>query len=1575
MHSSKPRYDDQRRENLNWHEIRPINSSQREGFEELCTQLARVESPDDAEFVRKGTPDAGVECYCVLPNGDEWGWQAKFVFELGNSQWQQIDSSVKSALNNHPRLTRFFVCVPANLAKGGNPDRMWAMDRWNKRVEDKWRGWAEERSMDVEFVWWGSSELIDQLSRDEHVWRQMFWFGQRFFDHDWFRKRLDEAVNDAGPRYTPETHIELPIVQELERFSRSDLLFNEVKSCAIEIRKACTSLVSAKRLLEDHIQGIKIDNLLVVALRIIENLRQVESSPAGVLPFDDISKVARDTAESANDIVIAIHDSQLQVETNDETKQILRPDLHERLRDCIYYLRYLISALEETAIVCNRADTFANGDVLLIKGDAGTGKTHLLCDFAKKRLEAKSPTIMLLGQWFRGDDDPWTRLLQKLDLHSIRTEQFVGLLEVAAQTSNSRALLMIDALNEGDGHNIWRDGLSLFLSRIKDSQWIDVVLSVRTSYEPLLISDNVRGESVNLTHYGFEDAEYDAITSYFTHHGIEIPSSPMLQPEFKNPLFLKTICKGLEERGETRIPVGFQGITAIFNLYIDTVNERLARELDYDSRNNLVRSALDSIAKALVKTERRWIPRDLAIEIVNAPLSSQGFSGSLYQSLVSEGLLLENLDWATGDAEHVAFISYDRYADHIIADRLLHDYIGGKGASSATESKLRWTYWQSRFAILDHLIPNWLRSVTPCARGLPFLDQRKGYLNQGLLEALCVQVPEKTGQELIRLEPRALELSGIEDAYLQSLIWRSLDAFSDDSHAVLSQLARDGDFWENPLHSLLTVSTIPGHVFNAEYLDERLRRVSMPERDSCWSVFLHEAWERGRGGAVHRLVDWASSIAPNDQIETPIVDLAATTLAWTFTSSNRFLRDKATKALVELLTGRHDSTMTMLRLFADADDLYVAERIYAVAYGVAMRSHSAEEVGELATLVYQQVFADATPPTHILLRDYARGVVERAIYLGTGDEFDTTLIRPPYRSAWPSIPSEESVEELFHETKDRGRSWSSAGWSLGRIRSSVLNDDFYFYVIGKDSPSNWLELKLSDPPWISTEDRKRCLLSRLTEDELASWIAYQDAKTAEPVVIALNFVGEDRKTVETETRFPEGIDQDDVEKAQQQTERKYVQLTEKLTAERRAELEAILSDEQDWRKRNGPRFDKKMIQRYILGRVIDLGWTVERFGTFDQFIIGHSGRDASKPERIGKKYQWIAYHEILAYISDHFQYWYPYSDEQDGRQYKGPWQELLRDLDPSCTLPSAPGGTGWESHAKSWWAKEAYEEWAPEVSHKEWYSICDDLPKIEHLLVAKNPNDGNRWLNVKGSFKWRQPNPPDEDPFENNRREIWIGATGYFVRKRDLDSFMDWAKTVHFSGRWMPEPPGLHSVYLGEYGWSPAYQHYFGDVVEGKDWVRPAGFNIKTCPVKIQLASFEYETGSGDFDCSIDEGFSLGLPHSEFIDHFGLQWFGKGVEYLDAEGRVAAFDPTATGPGPNAMLLREDLLRRYLDDRDLVLCWVVIGEKWITGGDAVDVYHGRLQISGAYSFTENDPVGFIIAKPDLPSREAGESPV
>ena len=352
---------------------------------------------------------------------------------------------------------------------------------------------------------------------------------------------------------------------------------------------------------------------------------------------------------------------------------------------------------------------------------------------------------------------------------------------------------------------------------------------------------------------------------------------------------------------------------------------------------------------------------------------------------------------------------------------------------------------------------------------LAFLCGDRRYELGDLTEAMCIQVPERTGKEFMRFVPGLLEDWNAVRAFLQSIVWRQVDAFTDDTQAFFHELINGQDHRVEAIDTLLTVSTIPDHPLNADFFDELLRKQSMPDRDAWWSTYLHHAWNTD--GPVDRLVDWASNLSADNALETSVVDLAATTLAWMLTTSNRFLRDRATKALVSLLTGRLECTTRLVARFSDVDDPYVGERVYAVAYGSAMRSHDAAEVGRLGSVVYENVFASGTPPVHILLRDYARGVLERAIHLGSNIRVQEQLIRPPYNSDWPDIPSEDSLRAL---TPNRdGGAWDDRDleWSRDRIRWSVMDDDFAWYVIGTNSgAANWLSLRLSEEPWQSPKE-------------------------------------------------------------------------------------------------------------------------------------------------------------------------------------------------------------------------------------------------------------------------------------------------------------------------------------------------------------------------------------------------------------------------------------------------------------------------------------------------------------------------
>lgn len=1524
--------------NIDWNTIHPLSGSRANGFEEMCAQLASAESPAGSRFERKGAPDAGVECYAVLADGSEWGWQAKYFDGLGRSQWSQLDNSVKTALVKHPRLVRYFVCIPLDLADARIETRRSEKDRWNEHVQ-KWTGWATDCGMAVKFVYWGSHELLQRLAHPQHVGRVRFWFDVLGFDEAWFIARLEEALKSAGPRYTPEIHVDLPISAEFEAFGRTDQFFNRIKTHADDIRKRHRFFeYSTTKSIEPRLDA-SISELSSKVQVALSELGAVVVQPVVPLPFKRIADLMAGAEEAANEVKRLL----LECEGDNSAKPPARGadtegtatslSNDDPFRELRYNLNTLSHELRKSHKALSHAESVAGRSMMLLSGAAGTGKTHLLCDLSRQRLAAGRPTVLLMGQRFVSMDEPWIQALHQLDLPGFSAEEFVGALEAAAQAAGNRALVMIDAINEGSGRLLWTSHLAAFLAHLQRSAWIGTILSIRSSYEDIIVPAEIRAHAARITHHGFAEREYEATRRFFIHYGLELPSTPLLSPEFSNPLFLKTLCRGLHMKGERRLPRGFHGISAVFELYLNAVNDRLASELDFNPKDPLVNKALTAVAKALVCSGESWLGRAQAEEVVNAFLEGRGFERSLYRGLVLEGVLVEEGTWRREAADQeVVFMSYDRFADHLVAKTLLDSYLEADAPASA-------------FA---------------AGAPLAFFCDKHRYVSPGLIEAMCIQIAERTGQELISLAPNIVERGGVGDAFRQSLVWRAPEAFSEDTRQTLNKLLRTQHDFDDTLDALLTIATLPDHPLNARFLDKHLRRDPMPVRDAWWSIYLHKAW--GNRGAVDRLVDWASSVTSSVTIDNEAVDLCATVLSWMLTTSNRFLRDSATQALVSLLTGRLGAVVRLVDRFSDVDDPYVAERIYAVAYGTAMRSHDPVEVGALAMSVYDRVFAGGAPPAHILLRDYARGVVERAIYLGAEISVVAERIRPPYASQWPVIPTEDKIKPFLPDWSSGSYDSGKEGWARNRIGSSVMDDDFARYVIDTRF-SGWLSLRLEEPDWQSPDACLAMLLEGFSDDERTAWEKYKAVDDAIRWLSVrkrfaaiqgdaqgeINLDGE-TQVAPTEEAGPE------LQRMEQERDATLAALETTLTRKHARDMEALLTamNRHD-NSRHPPRIDLRLIKRYILWRVFDLGWSTECFGEFDRLSIGYHGREASKAERIGKKYQWIALHEISALVADHFQYREEFREEHGARAYDGPWQQHLRDIDPSCTIRAPAGGTSWEGHSPAWWGTTQYENWEDPSDPREWVKRYDNLPKMEDLLRISNPKDASRWINAQGYFNWKQPRPVDRESTDLERRDLWYICTGYLVCAQDLNALMKWAEGVDFWGRWMPEPPEVYCIFLGEHCWSPASRYFQQPYFRDEGWTKP---NCE-CPAKVRAIAFNYIREAGGFDCSVDESFTLRLPASELLTGLGLRWSGNVGDYLDARGQLAASDPTAYAEGPSALLLREDLLKEFLEREKLSICWTILGEKRALGPGYVPAYYMSLRLSGAYTLGEKGPVGFL----------------
>src|SRR5437763_9967290 len=74
-------------------------------------------------------------------------------------------------------------------------------------------------------------------------------------------------------------------------------------------------------------------------------------------------------------------------------------------------------------------------------------------------------------------------------------------------------------------------------------------------------------------------------------------------------------------------------------------------------------------------------------------------------------------------------------------------------------------------------------------------------------------------------------------------------------------------------------------------------------------------------------------------------------------------------------------------------------------------------------------------------------------------------------------------------------------------------------------------------------------------------------------------------------------------------------------------------------------------------------------------------REARKPERIGKKYQWIAFHELLGLLTENYR-WHPQHEHERAAQCPGGWAMGIRDIDPSHLPWSRP-----KSGQPPWWQR------------------------------------------------------------------------------------------------------------------------------------------------------------------------------------------------------------------------------------------------------------------------------------------------
>ena len=755
--------------------LRAWRGSQDQAFEELCYQL-RDPTRDGAELVKTGNPDAGLEWYVKLRNGVQWGWQAKFTFDV-DTLLTLMERSLRTVVRQRPKCRRLTFCIPFDLPDASEEGKRKSA---RQKFEDRKRSWCERipHADRIRIQLWSAGDLLQRLvGHPSQRGIEWFFWDREVFSVDWCAERVATTVHAADKRYTPELHVDLPVAFALEGLARSDVYWKKYRT----LRGAV--IIAGSEIDVSHYTGIGVTTQVRSLVRCLTKWRQEVPSHVTHPARLDRGRLLAVTRE-AHDAAAVAYPSDPPRRKRRETKRQVRNQ--ERRYSLQHYLRTLNRALEafETLLRSGVSEAAERG-ALLLTGEAGQGKTHLFCDAAERAVEARQPAIVILAGRLSGRH-VWSEIAVQLGLGPVGSEVLIGAMQAAAQASNAPFLLLIDALNEAAEPKAWQEDLSSLIAEINRNPWISLGVSVRSTFRSIVLPADGLSGVAEVEHRGFEHRELEAIERFFDAFGLDQPRVPLLMPEFSNPLFLKLYCEGLKGLGLKAPPTGETHVSDVFDRYLKTKAERIVSRLSLDPMTRPVEKAIDAFCKALVRENRDSLERERSAEIINEFATGRDqWPDTLLGQLLSEGVLIADLAWrraADGPVDVIRF-TYQRFADYRVASALLESSGGD---------------------------PQRLREALVSGRPL-----RKQVLNTpaGWIEALAVQIPERFNIEL--LDAASWRLDSFtryqwNRAFVKSVATRRPSAVTERTRVLLSRIARRSlELDELVRETLLTVALLP----------------------------------------------------------------------------------------------------------------------------------------------------------------------------------------------------------------------------------------------------------------------------------------------------------------------------------------------------------------------------------------------------------------------------------------------------------------------------------------------------------------------------------------------------------------------------------------------------------------------------------------------------------------------------------------------------------------------------------------------------------------------------------------------
>ncbi|MBP2666523.1 MAG: hypothetical protein H6Q76_1503, partial [Firmicutes bacterium] len=925
-----------------------------------------------------------VEAYFRTPSGDVLGVQAKYFFELGNSELGQIDGSLRTALANHPNLSEYWIYIPFDLT-----GRV-AEGRRGKSQAEKFEEWkvaleAELKTVGrhLNIILCTSAVIRDQLLHlDTFGGMRRYWFDEAILTSNQIEMCLEQAKAFAGPRFSGELDVVTNAHDALDFFGGigdfqkwRDKTLVPILVEARGLHRRCADVLGV--LSPEELSAAT--SYLAQLIALVSDMRTVA--------------IAAITSEQAGKLIASLRPLLVKAR---ELQEVSFFSKHGADKDtpgfrqfnaeymCTFPAGDMDAARELERLSIRIEEALSSHELgaatahsLLLVGAAGVGKTHAIVSAAYRRFRKRGLSLIVFGDDFQGSE-PWEVIRSKLGFGaSLGREALFECIQSCADNTALPFIIYIDALNESPRNARWKVKLPELLRQCGPYPSVKVCVSTRDTYRNLVVDSRFPGYAFE--HSGFSGREFEALQAFAAFYGLDSEITPLFAAELSNPLFLHLACKTLKDEGRHTLDVSLPGFSALFEKHLMHSNLAVRERLGYANPKNLVRLAMLTLAEILTSAsavERTWSKCADAIRcVVGAEFAPE----KLLHELEHEGLVILT---TSGDEEWLVRLGYQRYGDVLRATSLVESCTG-------PSRKLDIALLHDKLKVL-------------------------GPEDDGLLEVLAAVLPEKVGVEITD-KNLGLEVVRANLLFVRALPWRSRDSILANIEGHLETALGTPGVWQEVYEALFKLSLIPDHRLNAENgLVPFLWRHPQVDRDAYLSLAAFKSFDAE--GAVKSLID-AALRADISRWPSESRRLATKTLGWLTSCSDRRVRDRAGKGLARVLG--FDSTLAaeLAEAFGGCDDDYVLEYIALAIYSACLLEQRDRQpyVNALNVLVTPGYGYD-TP--NVLVRDTVRLLANLLGKMELQEEIVRKCKSYPERvmapRSWPTLTDVQPLLDLEH---------------------------------------------------------------------------------------------------------------------------------------------------------------------------------------------------------------------------------------------------------------------------------------------------------------------------------------------------------------------------------------------------------------------------------------------------------------------------------------------------------------------------------------------------------------------------------